>query len=399
MVAAALCARNSRWTQDYLLRAKDLPELEALVRANPKNSAAQYHLGKRYYLARRFTEARAAYEESVRLDPDWARAHLGLALALFEDRELVGAREEFESALRLDSRLAWAEYMLGKIAWAQGDMQQAVAHVGKSAELDPRSDQAWYGLGACRTRLRQYDDAIAALRNAVARQPDDAHYHAALGELLIYRGTTAEGRTQLERALQIDPGSGLAYSLLGKLLAQSGAGNDLDLAESLLLRATKAGPPRPGEVWFDLGQLYIKKGQYAKAVVALRNSIRQEPRDERVYYALSNAQRRMGDVRSADAAERKFRRLSALHVNMQELQARVSHKPDDAVLQLQLARVYRELGLQKEAIDRYEDSLRLDPKQSAAAKELEQLVALYSRNTLGPSDREFSVMLPDHGSK
>src|SRR5438874_9166375 len=84
LVSGAYWARNSRWTRDSLYRGKDLPELEQLVRARPSDSIAQYYLGKSLYIARRFPEAEAAYSESVRLDPDYARAHLGLALTLYD---------------------------------------------------------------------------------------------------------------------------------------------------------------------------------------------------------------------------------------------------------------------------------------------------------------------------
>src|SRR5947207_7621675 len=84
LVGAAWWLRSSPWLHDSFLRNKSLPELEALVRQQPEDALAQYYLAKGYYLNRRFSEARAAYEEAVRLDRNSARAHLGLGLALCE---------------------------------------------------------------------------------------------------------------------------------------------------------------------------------------------------------------------------------------------------------------------------------------------------------------------------
>src|SRR5438094_10583940 len=80
LVGASWWLRSSRWLHDSVLRGKDLPELEALVRQQPEDALAQYYLAKSYYLNRRFSEARAAYDEAVRLDRNSARAHLGLGL-------------------------------------------------------------------------------------------------------------------------------------------------------------------------------------------------------------------------------------------------------------------------------------------------------------------------------
>jgi tetratricopeptide (TPR) repeat protein len=190
LVGAAWWLRSSPYLREPILRGKDLPELEALVQSAPGDALARYHLAKRYYLERRFDEAVTAYEAAVRLEPKAARAYLGLALARYEQGQTEAARRAFQQALERDPRSAWAEYMLGKIAWQKGDLEQALPHVRRATELDPRSDQAWYGLGVCYTHLRRPNEAVAALRQAVAAARTSAKYHTALGELLVQGGHT-----------------------------------------------------------------------------------------------------------------------------------------------------------------------------------------------------------------
>lgn len=350
LVGAAWWLRSSPYLREPILKGKDVAELEAAVRARPDDALARYYLAKRYYLQRRFPEATAAYEAAARLDPDSARIRLGLALSLYEMGKRQPARAAFEQTLQRNPRSAWAEYMLGKMLWQEGNVGDALLRVRRATELDPRSDTAWYGLGVCYAHRHQYSEAIGALQNALARRETSPQYHTALGEMLLYRGKTDEGKAHYERALQLQPDYGPACALLGNFYLRKAAGaGALTRAEELLNRATRLSTVRPADVWLDLGQLYIQTAQYPKAVAALQKSLAVDTRDERAYYALANAYRRKGDAKNAAAAEARFRRISALHVRMQDLEARLGHDPNNVSARRSLTRVYRDLGLPEPA--------------------------------------------------
>jgi tetratricopeptide (TPR) repeat protein len=366
LILAAGWLRSSAWLREPILRGKETAELEAAIRERPNDALVQYYLAKSYYLQRRFSRARDAYEAAARLDPRSPRARLGLALSLYEMGNLPAARGAFEHALRLDDRSAWAEYMLGKIRWLEGDAKGALPHVRRATELDPRSDQAWYGLAVCYANLRNYNEAIAALRRALARREASAQYHTALGEMLAYRGDAEDGRRHYERALELKPDYGPACALLGNFLLRNAPEPDsLHQAEDLLRRATRLETNRPAEVWFNLGQVYTQQGQFPKAVEALKRSLAIDARDERFYYALANAYRRGGDARNAARTEARFRRISALHVRMQDLEARVVHHPRNAAAHRELAAVYRDLGLAEKAVRAFAAAAALDPRFAA----------------------------------
>src|SRR5262249_39486612 len=156
-----------------------------------------------------------------------------------------------------------------------------------ATKLDPRSDTAWYFLGVCYIQLHRYDEGVDALRQAIKGREDNARYQTALGELLVYRGQTDEGRKHYERALQIDPNFGPACALMGGFYLRKVPGPEAaDRAQELLERATRLRTYHPNQVYFDLGELYLQKGQFQKAVEALQASIKLDPRDERPYYSL-----------------------------------------------------------------------------------------------------------------
>jgi tetratricopeptide (TPR) repeat protein len=375
LIAVAWGVRSSRWMRETILRGKDLPELEAMERSQPDDSLTQYYLAKQYYVQHRFAEAVGAYEAAVRLDPNWARARLGLALSYYEQGQRDRDQAEFEHELRLYDKLAWAEYMLGKIAWYRNSMQEALPHLQRAVALDPRSDQAWYGLAACYIQLNRRNEALDAMRQAVARSEANAQYHTTLGELLVYLGKTEEGRQHYARALQLQPDYGPANALMGSLYLYKTPGMDsLDKAEQYLLRAAKLPSYHPQDIYLDLGQLYSQQAKFKKAVPALQEAIRLDPRDERPYYLLAQAYRRLGDTKRAAATDKRFQYISKRHVEQVGLEARLTHDPGDTVTRLRLARVYRDLGLTPQAIQQYLVYRRQRPGDVQAARELGQLV-------------------------
>jgi tetratricopeptide (TPR) repeat protein len=390
LVAGAVWIRSSDWGYARLLRRSSIPQLEAAVHRHPEDTRARYDLAKGYYLAGRFREAGDAYREVIAREPRSARAHLGLGLSLFELADLPAAAEALERALSLDQRLAWAEYMLGKIAWLHGSVTDALPHVRRATELDPRSGPAWYGLGVCYLHLRRYEEAIPALRQAIVREDRNAQYHTALAEVLLYRGGTEEGRQQLERALQLNPQHGPACALMGNYYLRKAGGPDALLrAAALLEQAARLPTYHPEQVYLDLGDLYLQKGEFQKARDALNESIRLDPRDERPYFTLSRVYRRLGQGKQAALAEARFRQVSRLHVEMQTVEARVFHNPGDQAARLRLARVYRELGLDAKAAAQYARYLHDRPKDQAVSAEFRQWLSKRGE-ARSPGGRDFA---------
>jgi tetratricopeptide (TPR) repeat protein len=373
LVAGAWWLRGSAWARVRTLGGVSASQLEDLVRRHPDDPVARYELAKSYYRAGRFAAASDAYQQVIARDPRSARAHLGLGLSLYEAGDLPAAQAALLEALRLDPRLAWAEFHLGKIAWLRGSVNDALPHVKRAAELDPRSGPAWYGLGVCYLHLHRTEEAIPPLRQAIARDERNPQYRTALAEVLLTRGAIDEGRQELEAALGSDPEYGPACALMGNYyLRKAGGAGSLARAEELLQRAARLRTYHPEQVYFDLGDLYLRKREYPKAAAALRESIRLDPRDERPYYTLTGVYRRLGDEKAAAAAEARFQRVSRLHIEMQTVEARVFHDPRNTAARLRLARVYRDLGLHANAARQYARYLQDRTDDGKVAAEFQQ---------------------------
>jgi predicted O-linked N-acetylglucosamine transferase (SPINDLY family) len=126
---------------------------------------------------------------------------------------------------------------------------------------------------------RQWPRAVAALREAVAGQPDNTQALYMLALTLDECGFPAEAITLYQRAIAIDPNMVAAYSNMGGLLA--GAGR-VDEAIAALRRALQLAPNLP-EAFNNLGNALEQAGQIEQSAECYRRAAILSP--ERAYFA------------------------------------------------------------------------------------------------------------------
>lgn len=85
------------------------------------------------------------------------------------------------------------------------DEQRTRRALDQFAELSPGSPLALLKVGESLSERRQYEEAAAYLRHAIAMQPNDPRGHAELGLLLVQAARDTEAHRSLSRALELDP--------------------------------------------------------------------------------------------------------------------------------------------------------------------------------------------------
>jgi TolB-like protein/lipoprotein NlpI len=182
------------------------------------------------------------FEEAVRLEPDYARAHAGLALAW------VVAHHNAPH-VRPDDALARAE-----------------AAARRALELDPRLPDAHAALGYAYHWLWRWDDALRELERAVELNPNHSASRQWYGEVLAHTGRAAEAQSQLRQAVGLDPLSVVAHGNLGLVLLLNGR-----LPEATAqLEATQRMDPGLAFPLLLLHRAYLVAGRYDDARTAGR---------------------------------------------------------------------------------------------------------------------------------
>jgi len=135
------------------------------------------------------------------------------------------------------------------------------------------------------------DAAVAPLREAVQRSPDDPSYSMTLALALQQCGNRAEAKQLYERVLKTTSNQPFVMNNLAYLLVEEGG--DLDTAVQLAEGAYRqlAGDARIADT---LGMVYLKKGMMEPALNIYRNILEREPGNSvyRYHYARVLAQNR-----------------------------------------------------------------------------------------------------------
>ena len=130
--------------------------------------------------------ARPLFEKAVRLDPEFAAAHSGLAYALFQEwmyshpnvrgDQLDRGYDAARRSVAIDDHDANAHFVLGRILGKRGEYHKARAECQKAIDLNPSLPHAYFGLGDALLYLRQFGEALEMLQVAARLSPRDPHH-------------------------------------------------------------------------------------------------------------------------------------------------------------------------------------------------------------------------------
>lgn len=122
--------------------AKAVELLRARAKTNPDDFVLSYMLGLALNRsgADADAEAKAAFEASVRLNPQFSRARAELGKILLRNGDVGGAIQELETAVKLDPEDATAAYQLGQAYRRTGDSARAQEMLARVVKLRHQKD-------------------------------------------------------------------------------------------------------------------------------------------------------------------------------------------------------------------------------------------------------------------
>jgi len=163
------------------------------------------HEGAVAILAGNFPRATQSFDQAAAIDPDFTRAHLGMAIAALGS----GDRRKFnESLRRVDSMTHGApevRYVLAVQKWQSGDLRVAEDEARGAARADTAFLEARYLLGMIEAARGNLPHAAATLNDALHVDPTWAPVHLQLGAVLAASGDLDGALAEMRLALSIDP--------------------------------------------------------------------------------------------------------------------------------------------------------------------------------------------------
>lgn len=245
---------------------------ESALKIDDKFCKARVALGLRDLSAGRVREAKDAFEQSIKDDPQCTSGYTNLAIVqraqgnsdealknlrralaiesdylaafnqmalLHYDRGRQGKPAELDlaevvcrQAQMLDANYAPIYNTWGLIKVYKGDVIMALRYFERAITLDPSLFEAQMNFGEVTISFRGYEDGRKAFERAVSLQPESYDAVIGLGTALRGLGQLSEAKSQYERAKQIDGRRPEAYFNLGVLYQDYMSGSVSDLKQA-----------------------------------------------------------------------------------------------------------------------------------------------------------------------
>ncbi len=232
---------------------------------------------------------------------------LGLAQS---EPDVEAAIATFRRVLDAAPRHALARYNLALALNRVDRTDDAIAELQRVVEIDPRAE-VHYSLGVMLRHRGEFDRAVAALRAAIAAQPDHAHAHYTLGSVLHLQGDLAAATASLRRALALRADLPGAHDTLARVLRAGGdeaaARPHFEEAERLRRRNAQE---RQARTLTAAGTEKLEAGDAAGALESLRRAIAVFDAYAPAHYQMGRALQALGRAADADAAFGRARQLN-----------------------------------------------------------------------------------------
>ena len=231
-----------------------------------------------------------------------ARAYFSVGYLLIKPEDAIAA---YDQAIRLKPDYAEAYSNRGNEKNTLGRHEDAIADCNQAVRLKPDLAEAYNNRGNAKSDLGHHEDAIADYNQAVRLKPD-------LAEAYNNRGTAKDelnryeaAITDYDEAIRLEPDYAEAYFNRGNAKGDLGRHEDAiaDYSQAIRLKLDFA------EAYINRGFAKRKLGQHENAITDYDEAIRLKPNYAEAYVLRGNAKRKLGQI---DESRRDFEKARDL---------------------------------------------------------------------------------------
>ena len=275
------------------------------IRIYPDYSDAHYSLGKIYSQQKLFKDAASEFRKAL-LNPHYSRPELcyvELGKISFENSLYDEAASEFKKALLIKKDYAEAHNNLGLIYKKKRLYDMAISEFREAINIDRNYAAAYKNTGDTFFDLKRYKDALSGYKSALNFNPLDPAVHNSMGDIYNILGLYDDAIREYREALNImDYNSReILHSNLSRVY------NKKRMYEAAIAEARKAIRLRPdyAEAHNNLGYAYMEKEMYDKAIEELKKAMKLKPDDAEAHNNLGWAYEKSGEFKLAMDAYKK----------------------------------------------------------------------------------------------
>lgn len=196
-----------------------LQAYEQAIRLNPNFTAAWRNKAYMLWRLNRYSEALEACEHAIQLNPYYAPVYTVKGLTLHSLNRYEEALTSHEKAIQLDPNIAEAYISKGHVLYELKHFDEALTAYEYTIQLD-QSFLAYYGKGLSLSRLECFDEAITAFDQATLLKPNFADAYQSKGVALFNLKRYVQALDAFEHFIQLDPYKTIAWLYKGNILLE-----------------------------------------------------------------------------------------------------------------------------------------------------------------------------------
>lgn len=285
--------------------------------AVPELADIHFLRGVIYTALNRLDIAKAAYETTIELDPEYKGARFNLGLNEFRRGRLREAVDLYKAEEGLGSTSALYHEM-GRAYAQMGEADSAETAYLQALELDSTNATAVMWLGQLYEELGELEKAIDYSKRGLRLRPENEDYKYIIGSLLNRTGQSQEAYDMLKPVADARPWHHGAQFNLGQVLMAMGREDEAqgyfvraDSAQQLQQKINEAEQdinqsPDSLLAWTALSDLLRKAGQFDRAIEGYRVAVSLDPWN---FYLQNNLAMLMMESGDLDGAARRFRAI------------------------------------------------------------------------------------------
>jgi len=192
---------------------------EQYTERRPNNAWGHFMLGLSAWKAGDLPKAEAAFEESLKIDPNHFKSLVNLSRVLIDQRRFDDALVRLTHASDVDPSSVDVQRLLGRVYAAQHKTDDAVNAYRRAIALDARDAWSMNNLGLLFLEQERAGDALPLLARAVMLKKDAPEFQNNLGMALEHTGRFGAAAAAYRNALAADPGYVKAQQNLARVEA------------------------------------------------------------------------------------------------------------------------------------------------------------------------------------
>jgi|GEM_PF-2776299 tetratricopeptide (TPR) repeat protein len=336
----------------------------------------------------KFTEAEQVYKTILARDPESAEAYEGLGLLYDAQGKIPEAFAALQNAITRNPQLHQAQYALAGMYFESGFIDEAAIRMTKVLEKVTDRAEYWHSLGLACMRLEaeeRIQQGLVAFRRAMELKPNEAQYIRDLAAMEVRARKFVEAEDHFRKALALQPTDLIAlHGLATLLMEEKPTPERLNEAGRLLEQAKVQGGQNP-IILAALGAIQMKKNAPREAVPYLEEAVTRNPNDDASWFQLHRAYERLKNRERSQFCLEIFQGIKDARAKLDLAGEKAALNPKNIAYRLELARLYAKTGDNARAINQYDVCLLLDPNNSTAKTEREELVTrLKAKGQLPP---------------